>query len=121
MEVIKLDSQGFRDKVYDFVEEENWNYKGQLPAIIDFYADWCAPCKMVEPIFEQLSKEYAGRLVIYKIDTDKEKELSALFGIQTVPTFVFIPATDEDPFIEHGAFPKNDFIHIIEERLIVRG
>ena len=87
----QLNKQDFIDKVFDFETKKEWEYKGELPAIVDFYADWCGPCKMVSPVLEALSKEYEGKLKVYKVNTDKEPELSAVFGIQSIPSFLFIP------------------------------
>ncbi len=117
MAVKKLTTQEFKELVFDYTTEKEWNYKGTNPAIIDFYADWCGPCKMVAPALEQLSEEYDGKLDIYKVDTDKEQELSAVFGIQSIPTFLFIPATGA-PSMQPGAHPKHVFKQIIEEHLL---
>ena len=86
MPTIKLTTSDFKAKIFDYENVKDWKYQGQLPAIIDFYADWCGPCKMVAPILEELSNEYAGKIVIYKVNTDIEQELSAVFGIQSIPT-----------------------------------
>src|SRR5689334_1443506 len=91
MGTIHLTAQEFKDRIFDYEKEQEWKYKGDLPAIIDFYADWCGPCKAIAPLLEELSIEYSDRLIIYKIDTDKEIELSSLFGIQSIPTLLFIP------------------------------
>jgi thioredoxin 1 len=112
-----LTKDDFIHKVFDYEKEQEWNYKGELPAIIDFYADWCGPCKAVAPILEELSDEYAGKLLIYKIDTDKEMELSSLFGIQSIPTLLFIPA-EGTPMMQRGAIPKNIFKKVIDEQLL---
>jgi thioredoxin 1 len=117
MTTIKLNTQDFKDKVFNYETEKEWKYKGSLPAIIDFYADWCGPCKMVAPVLEDLGKEYAGRIVIYKVDTERESELSGTFGIQSIPAFLFIPL-DGQPFMQPGAFPKKMFRDLIEEHLI---
>jgi thioredoxin len=114
MATIQLTADGFKEKVFDYSKEE---YKGSLPAIIDFYADWCGPCKAVAPVLEELAKEYDGRLLVYKIDTDKEEELSILFGIQSIPTLLFIP-TKGAPMMQKGALPKKAFQQVIEERLL---
>lgn len=113
----QLTTQDFKEKVFDYVQEQEWKYQGQLPAIIDFYADWCGPCKVVAPVLEELSNEYEGQLVIYKVDTEKEIELSSVFGIQSIPTFLFIPV-DGNPMMQRGAFPKKVFEEVIEERLL---
>lgn len=117
MATIQLTTEDFKQKVFDYENEQEWKYKGSLPAIIDFYADWCGPCKMVAPVLETLAKEYEGRLVIYKVNTEKELELASVFGIQSIPTFLFIPV-DGDPMMQPGAFPKNVFEQVIEERLL---
>jgi thioredoxin 1 len=108
MTTIQLTTQEFKDKVFDYQQEKEWKYKGKVPAIIDFYADWCGPCKMVAPILEELSKQYEADLVIYKVDTEKELELSSVFGIQSIPTFLFIPVVG-DPMMQPGALPKKLF------------
>lgn len=117
MATIQLTADGFKEKIFDYTNEEAWNYKGSLPAIVDFYADWCGPCKAVAPVLEELSKEYEGKLLIYKIDTDKEQEISMLFGIQSIPTLLFIPVNG-NPMMQRGAIPKKAFQQVIEERLL---
>jgi thioredoxin len=112
-----LDAQGFKDRIFNYEDAENWQFKGKVPAIIDFYADWCGPCKAIAPVLEELSEEYAGKVEIFKIDTDKEMELSALFGIQSIPTLLFIPI-EGNPMLQKGALPKNVLQQVIEERLI---
>lgn len=112
-----MTTQDFKDKVFNYETEQDWKYLGNLPAIIDFYADWCGSCKMVAPILEELSDEYEGRLLIYKVDTDAEQELSAVFGIQSIPTLLFIGA-DGEPMMQPGAFPKHIFKKIIEEKML---
>jgi thioredoxin 1 len=118
MATIQLTTQGFKEKVFNYETEKDWKYQGALPVIIDFYADWCGPCKMVAPVLEELSKEYEGRLVIYKVNTDVELELSSVFGIQSIPTMLFIGA-DGEPIMQPGAFPKHAFKKIIEEKLLL--
>jgi thioredoxin len=117
MATIRLTTQDFKDKIFNYEKEKEWNFKGELPVLIDFYADWCGPCKMVAPILEELSKEYDGRLTIYKVDTEVEQELASVFGIRSIPTFLFIP-TDGDPMMQPGALPKSAFKQVIEERLL---
>lgn len=114
---IKLTTEEFKNKVFDYNTNKEWTYKGSLPAIIDFYADWCGPCKMVAPILEELAKEYEGKIIIYKVDTEAEEELSAAFGIRSIPTFLFIPMEGQ-PMMQPGALPKNVFKQVIEEHLI---
>lgn len=117
MATTQLTTQEFKEKIFNYETEKDWKYEG-LPAIIDFYADWCGPCKMVAPILEELSKEYEGKLVIYKVNTDKEQELSAVFGIQSIPTMLFIGA-DGEPMMQPGALPKHVLKQVIEEKLLV--
>lgn len=117
MATVQLTAEGFREKIFDYTKDEDWKYAGTLPAIVDFYADWCGPCKAVAPVLEELSNEYEGKIIIYKIDTDKEEELSALFGIQSIPTLLFIPM-EGAPMLQKGAIPKNAFQQVIEERLL---
>lgn len=117
MAVIQLTTEGFKEKVFDYTKNEEWKYAGELPAIVDFYADWCGPCKMVAPVLEELAKEMDGKLFIYKVDTEKEQELSAVFGIQSIPTFLFIPM-NEQPSMQPGALSKATFKKIIMEHLL---
>ena len=117
MATIQLTTAEFKDKVFNYDETNEWTFKGDKPAIIDFYADWCGPCKMVAPVLEELSKQYGDDLVIYKVDTEKEQELSEVFGIQSIPTFLFIPV-NETPMLQAGALPKNVFQQVIEEKLL---
>ena len=101
-----LTKQAFLEKVFDFENNKEWKYQGELPALIDFYADWCGPCKMVAPVLEELSEEYAGKINIYKIDTEVEQELAAAFGIRSIPSLLFIPK-DDQPQMAQGALPKD--------------
>lgn len=117
MSTIKLTTQDFKDKVFNYESEQEWKYQGSVPAIIDFYADWCGPCKMVAPVLEELSREYEGKLIIYKVDTEAEMELSSVFGIQSIPTFLFIPQNGT-PMMQRGALPKNVFKQVIDEKLL---
>ncbi len=117
MNTIQLTTQGFLDLVFDYKNEQEWKYKGYLPAIIDFYADWCGPCKAIAPVLEELAIEYEERLIIYKVDTEKEQELAAAFGIQSIPTLLFIPM-EGAPMLQQGAIPKKAFQEVIEERML---
>lgn len=113
----KMTTQDFKDKVFNYDSNNEWKYAGTLPAIIDFYADWCGPCKMIAPSLEELSEEYKGKIVIYKVDTDKETELAGAFGIQSIPTLLFIPMEGQ-PMMQRGAIPKHAFKEVIEDRLL---
>lgn len=118
MPTTRLTTEDFKNKIFDYLQEKDWKSKSDLPVIIDFYADWCGPCKMVAPILEELADEYEGQLHIYKVDTEQELELASVFGIRSIPTFLFIPV-DGDPIMQPGAFPKKVFQQIIEEKLII--
>lgn len=120
MATIKLDAAGFKEKVFNYESEQEWKYAGSLPAIIDFYADWCGPCKAIAPVLEELSQEFEGQLLIYKIDTDAEAELSSVFGIQSIPTLLFIPQEGQ-PMMQRGAVPKPALQQVIRERLLAKG
>ncbi|RXK58420.1 thioredoxin [Lacibacter luteus] len=117
MATVKLTTQDFKENIFNYDTEKEWKYKGSVPAIIDFYADWCGPCKAVAPVLEELSDEYKDKLIVYKVDTDAEMELAAVFGIRSIPTFLFIPVND-DPMMQPGAFPKKVFKEIIETQLL---
>jgi thioredoxin len=101
-----LTTDTFKEKVFNFEVNKEWKFEGEKPCLIDFYADWCGPCKMVAPILEELSEEYDGRLDIYKVNTEEQKELSAIFGIQSIPSLLFVPK-DGQPQMAMGALPKD--------------
>ena len=108
----------FLEKVFNYEENKEWKFAGEVPAIIDFYADWCGPCKMIAPILEQLSEEYGGKINIYKVDTEAEQELSAAFGIRSIPSMLFCPM-GEEPQMANGALPKAQLEQIIKDVLKV--
>ncbi|MEI6697323.1 MAG: thioredoxin [Bacteroidota bacterium] len=112
-----LTKQAFIDKVFNYEVNKDWKFEGELPCIIDFYADWCQPCKMVAPILEELSKEYEGKINIYKIDTEAEQELAGAFGIRSIPSILFCPK-EGAPQMSMGALPKDSFKQMIEEVLL---
>jgi thioredoxin 1 len=113
-----LTAESFRTKVFDFEKNKEWKYEGTLPALIDFWAPWCSPCRMVGPVIDELSNEYEGKVNFYKVNTDEEQELSAAFGIRSIPSLLFIPAGG-DPKMAMGALPKKDLKKIIEQELLV--
>jgi len=120
MKTIKLSKADFLTKVVNYETNPNeWKYLGDKPAIIDFYADWCGPCRMVAPILEELAGEYSDKIYIYKVDTEKEQELASLFGIQSIPSILFIPMTGQ-PQMAMGALPKADLKRAIEEVLLAK-
>ncbi len=112
-----LTAQTFKEKIFNYEVNKDWKFEGELPCIVDFYADWCGPCKMVAPVLEELSNEYAGKINIYKVDTEKEQELAAVFGIRSIPSILFIPK-DGQPQMSMGAMPKESFKQAIEEVLL---
>ncbi len=116
MATVKLTAEKFKNEIFDYTNGTEWKYKGDKPAIIDFYADWCGPCKMVAPILEQLSDERED-VVIYKVDTEVEQELSSVFRIRSIPSMLFIPM-DKQPMMQAGALPKQALEEIIDKELI---
>lgn len=113
-----LTNEEFIEKVFDYKTEKGWKYKGELPSIIDFYADWCGPCKMLAPVLEEISKEYEGKINVYKVNTEQEPELAAAFGIASIPTLLFIPLTG-DPRMAQGALPKEILKNVMKDVLKV--
>jgi thioredoxin 1 len=113
-----LTKETFIEKVFDFKNEKDWKFKGKLPAVIDFYADWCGPCKMVAPILEELSKEYKGKVDIYKVDTEAQQELAGIFGVRSIPSILFVPM-NEQPQMAVGALPKNSMVSAFKDILKV--
>lgn len=111
-----LTEKTFKEKVFNFEVSKEWKFEGDKPCIIDFYADWCNPCRMVAPILEELQQEYEGKINIYKIDTEKERNLSAMFGIQSIPSLLFVPANGQ-PQMAVGALPKDSFKKAISDVL----
>ena len=108
----------FLKKVWDFEKDPTtFVYKGKLPAIVDFYADWCGPCRRVAPIMEKLAQEYDGKLLIYKVNVDQEKGLSSAFKVKSIPTVLFIPMEGQ-PMMQVGALPEESYRKVIEEQLI---
>jgi thioredoxin 1 len=114
MNLEHLTKDTFKTKIFNYEENKDWKYEGIRPAIIDFYADWCGPCKMIAPILEELHTEYEGKLDIYKVNTEEENELSEMFGIQSIPSLLFIPVTGQ-PQMAKGAIPKETFIQAISD------
>jgi thioredoxin len=116
MPTIQLTHQVFKNEVFDYTTQKEWNFKGKKPAIIDFYADWCGPCKMVAPILEELSNEFPN-ITIYKVNTEVEQELSSLFQIRSIPSILFIPL-GKQPMMQAGAMPKTALKEIIQKELL---
>lgn len=112
-----LTKDTFLAKVFNYEQNQEWKFEGELPCLIDFYADWCGPCKMVAPILEELSKEFDGKINIYKVNTEIEQELAAAFGIQSIPSMLFCPM-DGKPQMAMGALPKQTMTDAINEVLL---
>ncbi len=112
-----LTKQTFLEKVFNYEQNSDWKFEGELPCIIDFYADWCGPCKMVAPILEELSEEYKGKINIYKINTEQEQELAGAFGIRSIPSLLFVPKNAQ-PQMAMGALPKETFKQVIDDVLL---
>ncbi|MDR0700226.1 MAG: thiol reductase thioredoxin [Tannerella sp.] len=116
--IVVLNKADFLAKVYNYEKHpEEWVYEGALPCIIDFYADWCGPCRRVAPILKALAAEYKGKLIVYKIDVDREKELARVFGVSSIPMYLFIPERDK-PQATTGVMPRESFEKIIKEFLL---
>ncbi len=113
-----LTKETFKEKVFDFENNTEWEFKGDLPCIIDFYADWCGPCKMVAPVLEELSEEYEGKMNVYKINTEEQQELAGAFGIQSIPSILFIPKEGK-PQMAQGALPKESLQEVMKDVLQV--
>lgn len=116
--VVELDKQQFLEKVWNYETNPNaWVYNGSLPCVIDFNAKWCGPCRKMEPILKDMARKYDGKIIIYKVDVDKEKELASLFGISSIPAFLFCP-TNGEPRGTMGAYPADEFEKIIRTVLL---
>jgi len=115
-----LTKETFLEKVFNYEENKEWKYEGDIPCIVDFYADWCGPCKALAPVLEQLSEEYDGKIHIFKVDTEAEQELSAAFAIRSIPSMLFCPPNNEQPQMANGALPKQQLEQIIEDVLKVK-
>ena len=113
-----LTVETFKEKVFNYSDNKDWKFEGDLPCIIDFYADWCGPCKIVAPILEELSGEYEGKMNVYKINTEEQQELAQAFGIQSIPSILFVPKEGQ-PQMSAGALPKDSFLEAMKTVLNV--
>ena len=111
-----LTKETFLKKVFDYEKNKEWKFEGGKPCIIDFYADWCGPCKMVAPILEELATEFEGKMDVYKVNTEEEQELAGAFGIRSIPSFLFVPINGQ-PQMAMGALPKETFVKAFKEVL----
>jgi thioredoxin 1 len=114
-----LTAETFKKKVFNWELNKEWKYEGSVPCLIDFYADWCGPCRMVAPVLEELQKEYGDKLVIYKINTEDQRELAGMFGVQSIPSLLFVPLEGQ-PQMAMGALPKSTFEQAISDVLKVQ-
>lgn len=109
-----LTTESFKKKIFDFENNREWTFNGARPAIVDFYADWCGPCKMLAPILDEVSSDFAGKVDVYKVDTEASPELAALFGIRSIPSILFVPMKGE-PAMNAGFIPREGFDRAISE------
>lgn len=119
--IMELNVKEFKNKVFDYEKNTQvWKFEGDKPAVVDFYATWCGPCKMLSPIIDEMSNKYDGKVDFYKIDVDNQEELAAVFGIRSIPTLLFIPKEGE-PTIMQGAMSKTDMDSTIQKLLLSQG
>ena len=118
MKLEHLTNETFKEKIFNYEANKDWKFEGEIPAIIDFYADWCQPCKVIAPILEELKEEYGDKLDIFKVNTEDQKELAGVFGIQSIPSLLFVPKEGQ-PQMAMGALPKETFKQAISEVLSV--
>lgn len=111
-----LTKETFLSKVFNYETNKEWKFEGEKPCVIDFYADWCGPCKMVAPVLEELARDFEGKLDIYEVNTEEEQELASVFGIRSIPSILFVPATGQ-PQMAMGALPKETFIKAFKDVL----
>lgn len=117
--VIVLTNELFKQNIFNYDVNEQWKFEGKLPVIIDFYADWCGPCKQLSPRIEEIAREYAGKIIVYKVNTDVEQLLAQRIGIRNLPTLLFIPVKGK-PQSTMGALPKETLVKAIQEVLLVK-
>jgi thioredoxin len=117
--VIQMTNETFKKIIFNYEVSKEWKYEGSKPAIIDFYADWCPPCRQLSPLVEEIAKEYSGKIDVYKVDTDKETTLAQALGITNLPTLLFIPAKGK-PQVTMGAIPKDSLVKAINEILLIK-
>lgn len=111
-----LTKETFLNKVFNYEKNKEWKFEGEKPCIIDFYADWCGPCKIVSPVLDELAKDFDGKINVFKIDTEEEQELASVFGIRSIPSFLFIPSEGQ-PQMAMGALPKETFVKAFKDVL----
>ena len=116
-DVVYINTAQFRERIFDCTSAKEWKYRGTKPCVIDFYTTWCGPCKRLAPIMEELSQTYCGQITFYKADTERERELAYVFGINSIPQVLYIPMEGK-PMLLKGLYPKEDIIRIINEFLL---
>lgn len=119
-DVVYITTEQFKERVFDYKNHKEWEYKGDKPCVIDFYTTWCGPCKRLAPIMEELSQTYCDQVVFYKADTERERELAYVFGINSIPQVLYIPMEGK-PMLLKGLYPKENIVEIIEEFLLGKG
>jgi len=124
-DVVYLTTEQFRTRVFDYKEKKpdgtpaDWNYRGDKPCVIDFYTTWCGPCRKLAPVMEELSQTYCGEVLFYKVDTERERELAYVFGINSIPQVLYVPAQGK-PMLLQGLYPQETIVQIVEEFLLGR-
>jgi len=116
-DVTYMTTADFKERVFDYTVSTDWKYKGDMPCVIDFYTTWCGPCKRLAPIMEELSQTYCDKVKFYKVDTERERELAAVFRISSIPQVLYIPVEGE-PMILKGLYPKENIVEIIDDFLL---
>jgi len=111
-----LTKETFLNKIFNYEINKEWKYEGERPCIIDFYADWCGPCKIVAPVLEELAKDFDGKINVFKVDTEDQQELASVFGIRSIPSFLFVPSEGQ-PQMAMGALPKETFVKALKDVL----
>jgi thioredoxin len=111
-----LTKETFLKKVFNYEKNKEWKFEGEKPCIIDFYADWCGPCKMVAPVLEELARDYESKIDVFKVNTEEEQELASAFGIRSIPSFLFVPVEGQ-PQMAMGALPKDTFVKAFKDVL----
>jgi thioredoxin 1 len=117
--VIEMTDNIFKEKVFNYETSKTWKFEGNLPVIIDFYATWCGPCRVLSPLVEEVAKKYEGKILVYKVDTDKEPRLAQAMGIQSLPTLLFVPVKGQ-PRSTVGSIPRETLEKAINEVLFVK-
>ena len=116
-DVVYITTEQFKERIFDYKNEKDWIFKGNKPCVIDFYTTWCGPCKRLAPIMEEMSQKYCDQVVFYKADTERERELAYVFGINSIPQVLYIPMEGK-PLLLKGLYPKEEIVRIIDELLL---